>query len=99
MTISADGIYGLCKNEFAMIILSVVALGGKHYPVSYSIVPGEDTESYLHTWNGIHSALISLFFKVKLCTDSNCDFCSKVRGIKDHPRMQLSKWMWHARTK
>ena len=80
VTVAGDGLYGLCKMNFGMIMLSAVSLGGHHHPICYAIVPGETTEAWRQTWRGVRTALFYLITKIKLCDNRNCKFCTMLHG-------------------
>ena len=41
ITLSGDGIYSLCKNQFGMVILCIIGLHSKSFSLCYSVVPEE----------------------------------------------------------
>jgi len=56
ITLCGDGIYCLCKRQFGMVILSVVGLHARTYPICYSVVPKESISAYGQTWKGYVAA-------------------------------------------
>ena len=88
ITISGDGIYNLCKNEFGMVIFCVIGLHAEAFPICYSIVPRESISAYGNTWQGYVAAAYYFIKRYKVCTAADCQLCAEVIAVRDKARFQ-----------
>ena len=67
ITISGDGLYCLCHNNFGMVSFCIVGLHDELFQLCYSIVPTESILAYGQAWQCLVAAAFYFMKQTKVC--------------------------------
>lgn len=77
--IHVDAAFNLCAKDFGMVGIGCNRMGAHFNPISLSIVNSESAEAIENSWDATIFGFYSLFKNCRLCTSSECGFCTQVR--------------------